>query len=278
MKIVPTLLFALVALCALSHPPGARASQQLTLLIHPYLPPEELHKRFTPLANYLTKEIDKQVTIKISRDYPEHIDAVGSEQMDLAYMGPSAYVEMTRKYGKKTLLACQEINGKPFLHGIIFTKADSPITTLAGLAGKRVAFVDHESTMGYFIPRVMLQEAGVEMKQLLQADFLRSHPNVALAVLDGYYEAGAVKDETFYTYQGRGLRMLAKSPAVHEHIFLAASHLSAPLITKVRQALHRLREPRILTAIQTTLTGLVPVKDEDYDSLRTIMQSVPQER
>jgi phosphonate transport system substrate-binding protein len=275
MKIVTPLLFALVALCCLSLPQHADAGQQLTLLIHPYLPPAELHKRFAPLADYLTKETGKQIAIKISKDYIQHIDAIGSEEMDLAYMGPSAYVEMTLKYGKKPLLACQEVNGKPFLHGIIIAKAASPITTLGELVGKRFAFVDHESTMGYFVPQVMLQEAGVEMKQLAQADFLKSHPNVALAVLNGYYEAGAVKDETFYAYQERGLKMLAKSPPVHEHIFLASCRLPAPLVTRVRQALHNLHEPRILTAIQPTLTGLIPVKDEDYDSLRQIMGIAP---
>jgi len=274
MKAIVHLLLTLVALSALVAPQRASAAQQLTLLIHPYLPPAELHKRFTPLADYLTKETGKQVVVKISKGYAQHIHAVGTDQMDLAYMGPAAYVEMTGKYGKKPLLACQEIEGKPFLHGMIIAKADSPLKTLAELSGKRFAFVDQESTMGYFVPRVMLQEAGVGMKQLAQTDFLKSHTNVALAVLDGYYEAGAVKDETFYAYQKRGLKMLAKSQPIHEHIFLAASHLPDPLANKVRAALHKLHEPSVLTAIQPALTGLVPVQDGDYDPLRQIMQAV----
>lgn len=277
MKPFAALLLGLGLLFTLASPQEAGAKQQLTLLIHPYLPAAELHKRFTPLAAYLSKEIgSKEVVIKISQGYSQHIDAVGSEQMDLAYMGPAAYVEMTAKYGKKPLLACQEIEGKPFLHGIIIARADSPIKTLAELAGKRFAFVDRESTMGYFVPRVMLQEAGVAMSQLQQADFVKSHTNVALAVLDGYYEAGAVKDETFYAYQGKGLKLLAKSQPIHEHIFLAAAKLAEPLRTKAGQALQSLRDPSVLTAIQPNLTGLLPVKDEDYDPLRQIMQAVHQ--
>ena len=276
MKCVNSLFLALAALYCLAFPLEAHSRQQLTLLIHPYLPPAELFKRFPPLTAYLTNETGKDVIVKISKGYQQHIDAVGKDQMDLAYMGPAAYVEMVEKYGKKPLLACQEINGKPFLHGMIIVKADSAIKTLADLAGKRFAFVDRESTMGYFLPRVMLQEAGVKMEQLGQADFLNSHPNVALAVLYGYYDAGAVKDETFYAYQGRGLKMLAQSPPIQEHVFLASSRLPAALVATIRQALLNLHDPRILTGIQPTLTGLVAVKDEDYDPLRKIMQSVRQ--
>lgn len=275
MKCLRFLLLALVGVSPLFWPGGSLAAgQQLTLLIHPYLPPPEIHKKFGPFADYLSTATDKTVTIKVSKDYQNHIDSVGNDQMDLAYMGPAAYVEMTKKYGKKSLLACQEINGKPFLHGMIIAKADSPVTTLAQLAGKRFAFVDRESTMGYVLPRYMLREAGVELDHLSQADFLKSHTNVALGVLNGHYEAGAVKDETFDAYQGRGLKMLVKSPPIHEHIFVASAKLPEKLVTALRQALQGLREPSVLTAIQPTLTGLVPVTDADYDPLRQIMQAV----
>ncbi len=274
MKGFISLLLAIAAFCSLASPREALAGQQLTLLIHPYLPPSELYKKFPPLANYLSGKTGKEVIVKVSKEYKAHIEAVGTDQMDLDYMGPVSYVEMVEKYGKKPLLACQAINGKPFLYGMITVKADSPLKTLADLAGKRFAFVDHESTMGYVMPRFMLHEAGVELKHLGKADFLNSHPNVAQAVLYGYYEAGAVKDDVFYAYQKRGLKMLATSPPVREHLFLASAKMPKALAASIRQALLDLHDPLVLTAIHPGLTGLVPVKDEDYDNLRQVMQTV----
>jgi len=276
MKKNACLLLMTVTLCCLWPLTAMASQQQLTLLIHPFLPPPELYKKFTPLADYLSQETGKKIAIKISPSYQQHIDAVGKEQMDLAYMGPVAYVEMVKQYGQKPLLACQEVNGKPFLHGMIIVKADSPVKTLAGLSGKRFAFVDPESTMGYVLPRFMLREAGVEINQLAQGDFLKSHTNVALSVLNGFYDAGAVKDETFDTYQGRGLTMLAMSPPIHEHIVVANRQLSESLAATIGKALHALKDKEVLTAIQSTLTGFVPVKDTDYDPLRQVMQSLAQ--
>jgi len=265
----------LAALFFLSCPLLAQAGQELTLLIHPYMTSAEIHKKFSPLADYLTKETGKKIVIKISKDYQQHIDAVGKDQMDLAYIGPSEYVTMTQKYGKKPLLACQEIDGKPFLYGMIIAKKDSPISSLTELAGKRLAFVSPQSTM-YVVPRIMLQEAGVDLKQAAQTDFLNSHSNVALAVLNGYYDAGAVKDETYYAYQERGLKILAQTPPIHEHVFVASTLLPESLIDALQKALQSLHEPAVLTAIQPALTGLVPVEDSEYDTLRQILKSTNQ--
>jgi len=276
MKKCSPLLLLVITLCCLYPCEIMASQQQLTLLIHPFLFPSELFKKFTPLAEYLSKEAGKTIDIKISKSYQAHIDAVGKDQMDLAYMGPTAYVEMNKLYGKKPLLACQEVNGKPFLHGMIIVRSDSPIKTLVELSGKRFAFVDRESTMGYVLPRFMLQEAGVRVNQLAQSDFLKSHTNVALGVLNGFYEAGAVKDETYDSYQERGLKVLAKSPPIQEHILVASPQLPEPQIAALGRALHTLKSKEVLTAIQSNLTGFVPVKDADYDSLRQVMQSIAQ--
>lgn len=270
MKKIALLSLTMATLFFLCSSPEVEAGQELALLIHPYQTPTEIHKKFSPLAQYLGQKTGRKIVIKIAKEYQLQIDAVGKDEMDLAYMGPNEYVTMTRKYGKKPLLACQEIEGKPFLYGMIIAKKDSPITTLAGLVGKRMAFVSPNSTM-YVVPRQMLQEAGVDLKQLAQADFLKSHSNVALAVLNGYFDAGAVKDETFYAYQGRGLKALAQTPPIHEHLFLTSSSLSETLIDALRQALQNLHDPAVLTAIQPNLTGLVPVQDSDYDRLRQMI-------
>jgi phosphonate transport system substrate-binding protein len=267
MKKTARLIFPLAALLSLFCPLVAGAGHELTLLIHPYQTPTEIHKKFSPLADYLGKETGKRIVIKVAKGYEQQIDAVGKDEMDLAYMGPNEYVTMVHKYGKKPLLACQEINGKPFLYGMIIVKRDSPLTNLAELAGKRIAFVSPESTM-YVVPRMMLQEAGVDLKQVAQADFLKSHSNVALAVLNGYYDAGAVKDEAFYTYQERGLKALAQTPPIHEHLFVTSSHLPESMIASLRKALQDLHDPAVLTAIQPALTGLIAVEDSDYDTLR----------
>jgi phosphonate transport system substrate-binding protein len=263
------LLFSLIIYLSAGQ---VHASDQLTLWIHPYLPATELINKFSPLADYLSKKCDQPIEVKVSKSYKSHIKRVGKNQMDLAYMGPASYVKMSHTYGKKTTLARLEVNGKPFFHGMIIARQDSAITTLQELQGKRFAFGDPNSTMSHLVPRYMLWQAGVEVEDLQKHEFLGSHNNVALGVLGGYYDAGGVKEGVFYKYQKRGLKMLAKSPAIAEHVFVASDKLPPPTINTLRQALVDLKDKTILSSIKKSVTGMALVKDEDYDALRAILQ------
>jgi len=108
-----------------------QAQESLTLETHPYLAATELIKRFTPLANYLGKKIGQPVTVTITGNYQEHIDHIGNDKVDIAYMGPAPYVRMVDLYGKKTVLARLEINDMPTYQGVIIVSKDSPIQTLS---------------------------------------------------------------------------------------------------------------------------------------------------
>ncbi len=248
------------------------ANDQLTLWVHPYLPATELINKFSPLASYLSKKIGQPVEVKVSKSYKSHIERVGEDQIDLAYMGAASYVKMTHTYGKKTILACQEVNGNPFFHGMIITRQDSVIKTMHDLQGKRFSFGDPNSTMSHLVPRYMLWQAGIDVENLKKFEFLGSHNDVALAVLGGYYDAGGVKEGVFYKYQERGLKMLAKSPPIAGHVLVASNKISEQTINTLRQSLVDLKDKTILTSIEKSVTGMALVKDEDYDTLRAILQ------
>jgi phosphonate transport system substrate-binding protein len=269
------LMIKLIILCqfvALCFSFTARAEEPLTLWVHPYLPATELIKKFTPLADYLSEKCGKTIQVRVSKSYKSHIERVGEERIDLAYLGPASFVKVINTYGEKILLARLEVNGSPFFHGMIIARQDSPITTLDDLTGKSFAFGDPNSTMSHLVPRYMLLEAGVSIDNFKKLNFLGSHNNVALGVLGGYYDAGGLKEGVYYKYRERGLKSLAKSPPISEHLFVASTNLSQSTINILRQAMFELKDSAILTPIKPSVSGLVPVKDEDYDYLFSVLK------
>ncbi len=165
-------LTTLVLLFTTVHPSVVTATEPLILAVHPYLPEAELKQRFTPLTEYLSHILEQPVIVRIGRNYDEHIDAIGKDQVDIAFMGPAAYIKMVDKYGIKPLLARFEVNNSPNLYGVIITRKDSPIQNLKQLQNKRFAFGDKESTMSHFVPHYMLIKAGVCTRALLDYKFL----------------------------------------------------------------------------------------------------------
>ncbi len=247
----------------------------LILAVHPYLPKDEIISRFKPLADYIARAVGRPVQVRVGRDYEEHIDAIGTDSVDIAYMGPAEYVKLVAKYGKKPLLVRQEIDGQPLLKGEIIVRQDSPLQSLKELKGKRFIFTDINSTMGSIIPQKMLIQSGVPLTSLVSYKFVEGHDNVALAVLAGDYDAGAIKEETFQKYAPKGLRALAHSLSVYDHLFVASARLPAELVGTLRSSLLKLNglpEGRtVMASIHPGMTSLVAASDSEYDNLRAFL-------
>jgi len=260
----------------------AAVAEPLILGVHPYLLPAEIVTRFAPLADYLDRQLGRRVQVRVGRDYDQHIEAIGRDSIDIAYVGPASYVKLVARHGVKPLLARIEINGKPSVTAYIVTRSDSPLRKLAELRGKHFAFGDINSTMGTVVAQHVLRRSGAGLENLGGYRYLGSHRNVALGVLSGDYDAGAVRKEIYDELQARGLRVLAKLPEVSEHLFVARSDLPAAQVKGLRRALLGLKNApgggAILQAIDKEMTAMVPVSDADYDSLREIQRALEDER
>lgn len=272
--------FLLLALSPNAFSGNVPAKEPLILAVHPYLPVKEIITHFTPLADYLGKEIGRPVSVRVGSDYQEHIAYVGNDEADIAFMGPAPYVTMVAKYGKKPILARLETDGNPLFRGYFIVRQDSPLKSLAGLKGKRMAFGDRDSTMSHLVPQYLLEKAGVPLDKLAEYKFLGSHNNVVLAVLSGDFDAGAVKDEVFDKYAKQGLRALADTPYYSDHVFVTRSTLAPGTIQALRSAMLKLKDTpggrEILEAIKPHTTALVPAADADYDNLRQVLKALGQ--
>lgn len=264
-----TLLFLSFAL--LSAPRAA----ELKLGIHPYLLPQELLDRFTPLSRYLSEKTNHAIRVTVSASYQDHVNRIGGGDLDIAFLGPSLYIELERQFGEIPLLARMEIKSRPRFQGTIIVRQDSPLEELKDLEGHSFAFGSPHSTMSHLLPRYMLIQAGID-NRLSAYSYLGNHESVALSVLLGQNQAGAVKEEVYEKYKERGLRALAWTPEISEHLFIAGAHLPEEITDSLREALLDLRqhdpEKVILSALKKNTTALVAVKDQDYDNLRKIME------
>lgn len=273
-------ILLLTSLLTLSLTAPSSAAPKLILGIHPYLAAAELYKRFTPLAEYLGKKLGSEVSIRVSSTYEAHVASVDSGEIDIAFMGPAPYVQLTGKSGPVPLLAAFESNGSHTFRGVVAVRKESNIKKLSQLSGKSFAFGPAPSTMSNIVPRAMLLKAGVSVDQLGKAEYMTNHDNIALSVLAGRFEAGALKEDIFRQYESQGLRALAISDPVPDHLFVARRGLAGEMVNTLRQSLlslHQTEEGRqILAALQSSLTALVPPVDADYDRLRAMINSLDQ--
>lgn len=260
----------------------ADQSAPYILAVHPYLPAAELAVRFGPLAEFLGRQLGRGVTVRVGQDYAEHLEAIGHDRVDVAFLGPVEYVHVIADYGPKPLLARFQVDQQTELHGVIFARRDSGYRTLADLTGRRFAFGDRNSTMAYVVPRWVLSQAGVPVGALASHEFLATHEDVVMAVLSGDDDAGAVKQEVFDRFKDRGLRVLAELPTTPDHVFVTRSDLPTADVARLRAALLGLNDrpggAAILERLHPGLSALVPASDADYNGVRRMMGEIETSR
>ncbi|UCD34825.1 MAG: phosphate/phosphite/phosphonate ABC transporter substrate-binding protein [Nitrospiraceae bacterium] len=270
------LFLASVFVVCLGMESPAPAANPLIFAVHPYLPATEVLQRFSPLADYLGRYIGRPVRIRVSTSYEDHVALFGEGEADIAYMGSASYVKMVKRYGVRPLLARIQTYGTPTFQGIIIVRDESGLLVAKDLKGRRFAFGDPDSTMSCLVPMYMLREQGVALEDFASYKFLSNHGNVALGVLSGDFDAGAVREEIFYRYEKRGLRELLRTPPVSEYLFVADSSLLPDTVEILREALLGLAEKEeghsVMKSLSSSITGMVPVQDRDYDDLRRILE------
>ena len=253
------------------------AKETLTLAVHPFLSPVEIEKRFTPLVNYLSFQSGFNIILKIGSNYEEHIEYIGTDKVDIAYMGPVSYVKLVNLYGLKPILAKLEVKGQSYFQGVFIVRKESNIKSLAELKDKRIALGNTNSTMSFIVPHYQLHQAGILKEKTISNQLLATHENIALAVLSGDFDVGAVKPAVYKNYQPYGLRLLEKTPKISEHLFVTSSKLPQKQIQMLREIMIDMKSSTdglaALQGIKKDISALVPATDSDYTNLKEIISA-----
>ena len=253
-------------------------SGMLKVGVTPLEEPEKMKKRFMPLAEYLGGRLGVQVEIIPGQDMGATVNDLGSGHTDIAFLGPTTYVEARHKYGVEALVKSVG-KGQPFTRSVIVTKDDSPITTLAELRGRSFAFGSERSTSSHLMPRAMLDELGIKLHDLREYRYLGRHDSVAKAVLSGEFDAGGIMETVARQYMSQGLRVLQFSETMANFNFSVGKKIDRAAKDSIKQCLLELSrdDPRhapVLKAIDPECEGFIEVKDSEYDSIRRMIRQL----
>ncbi len=233
--------------------------------------PAEMHRRLSPLTKYLSAALQRPVTLKLSPNMPAAIKDVSTNQVELAYLTPVAYLK-AKSQGDVQVVVKTVTDHQASFQLMLVTKDDSDIRTVADLTGKRFAFGDKAA----ILQRAVVVGAGMPLEKLGEYKFIGHYDNIARGVMNGDFDAGILKDTTAFKWNGQGLRIIHESPALPPYNIAASKDTPEALVEEIRLAFLALdvRNPEhalVIQALDKHYTGFARTSDQEYDVIRTLV-------
>ncbi len=257
---------------------NASPRQAVPPLILSILPVESagsMYERFLPLKYHLEATLKRPVNIKIAKDYDAAIRELGTGQVHIACLDPATYCEVRARYRENVIPLVRTVTKEGATsRSVLIAKSGSGIGKVVDAKGKRLALGSQQSSFGYLIPLSMLNEVGIGIKDFASVDHLQQEDSVALSILIGNHDVGALSEFVAKKYTEDGLVIIKTSEAIPQFVLCASRRLPPATREVIIKGLVSLSDGRGLPAVDERIGGFVAAGDRDFDVVRVMIKNL----
>jgi phosphonate transport system substrate-binding protein len=239
-------------------------------------------RKFTPLANYLEKQLGMKVEFTPVSDYPAAVEALVNKRVDLVWFGGFTHVQAALRSGGKIIPIAQREEDTRF-QSVFIAKTDSGIKTLADMKGKDISFGSQSSTSGHLMPRSFLLEAKIDPeKDFKRVAYSGAHDATIASVVSGRVAAAALDMTVWKKFVDEkkvdtaAVNVFYTTPPYFNYNWSVHADMPAPLREKITKVLLDLNsntaEGKEILQLNRA-TRYVPTKPENYKGLEAAAKS-----
>lgn len=230
-----------------------------------------LYKRFSPLRDYLAKELHRPVDMQTAKDFPTFLQRTDQGQYDIVVTAPHFAVRAVDS-GKYRIVASLLGN----VRQLVIVREDSPIKNIDQLAGKVIATPPADALMTMVGMRE-LRKAGLTGKRAPTYRGYTSH-NAANEALLGREVAAAIgSSNVIKKAMGKGapFRIIARSKKMPNMATMVATKLDQKLVDQLVKVLVGMKNDdkgrKVLKLIRFPGYRVVE-NSKEYEPMREFMQ------
>jgi phosphonate transport system substrate-binding protein len=221
--------------------PAAQESQAgvVVLGLMPSVSEAATRELYGPLAHELSQLLGRPVEMRIAKTYQTLGQDLLSGSVHLAPVSSFLYVNtllagMRAEKPIEVVVQERRADDNPYV-GVFVVKADSSFKSMSDLKGKRMAYVDPQSSSGYYYPRLRLRELGYDPDKFFAATiFAGTHEAVVAKIKAGEADVGTVSEMSAALSK---LRVIDRTAVIPGDAIVASAAVSAEDIERVRKFL-----------------------------------------
>lgn len=162
--------------------------QEMIIGVHPLHNPERLHEFFSPIAEYLSQNIEGvSFKIEASRNYAAYDKKLYSRKFHFALPNPFQTIN-SLKHGYTVF---GKMGDDENFRGIFLVRKDSNIKNVSDLKGHAVSFPAPTALAATMMPQYYLQQRGLDVMKDIDIKYVGSQESSIMNVMLGNTKAGA---------------------------------------------------------------------------------------
>jgi phosphate/phosphite/phosphonate ABC transporter binding protein len=229
-----------------------------------------MYERFLPFKYYLEDTLKRPVVIRVAKDYESAIYDIGNGHVHMSFLDPAAYVEVRARYKNRVIPLVRVIGEEGAASRSVFvTKEGSGIEKITDVRGKRLALGSKNSSFSYLIPIAMLNDVGIGIKDFESVNFLQQEDRVALSVLIGDHDVGAISESVARKYIPYGLKIIKSSESIPQFVLCASDKLSPDIRKQIIKS-----PPNIKLHGHVSIDRFAVAEDRDFDVIRVMIKNL----
>jgi phosphonate transport system substrate-binding protein len=251
----------------------AQSSQRLRCAVGPFLPsPEDTRKAYTPFFEYVAKSLGAPgFDLAVTTDWAGLAVAMGSGNLDVAWMGPWDYILANAASGCRAV-ATVKYDDKPTYKAIIIARPELKIAKWPDDSrGLSISFADVGSTSGWLIPHFYAKEVWkIDPRTFWKYSEGASHPANEIAVQAGQVDLATDFDRNRNSMIDSGRikpesnRVVWESEPLPNDALAVASNFTAARSTALQQAVLAITPQQALEVMPKRYTGWAAATHDSY--------------
>lgn len=255
--------------------PVLAQSKKMRFGVGPLLPSaEDTKKAYTPIFAHLARQLGVDFDLVATTDWAGMAVAMGSGQLDVAWMGPWGYI-IANNATDCQAVATVKYDDKPIYYAIIVARPDLEARKFPDdTRGRSISFADVGSTSGWLIPSFYSREVWkIDPKTFWKYTEGATHAANEIAVNSGQVDMATDFDRNRNAMIAGGRMkedsnkiVWQSSPLPNDAIALPAN-ASRDLMGQVQKILTAISVEEAKGLLPNRYTGFVPATHASYDSI-----------
>ncbi|MFO7993585.1 MAG: phosphate/phosphite/phosphonate ABC transporter substrate-binding protein [Marinobacter sp.] len=249
---------------------------------------EELQREFGAFRDTLSEVTGYDIEFTPVTNRTAAVEALRFKQVDFVLTGPAEYVVMQNRADAKVVVGFS----RPDYFPVIVTMADSGITNVKDLVGKRVAMGSVGSTSRHLGPIQALADAGiipmddlelVHTKVPVLWESLKRGDAAAVGMNHTEFRRLRTQEMENGGHQPGAFRVIARGPDLPNDLLMAGSHVSDEMISRLRDGFVNHSDELINSIVNgggtdvdkyTGMRFISNIKDSDYNYVRSMYATI----